>query len=153
MVKRLPDRLYRLIGFVGTSRPVSRLHPHAYRLTGGRGPIGRNFGVRNVIVVMTGARSGKVRKVPLYAFEDADRLVVIGSNAGSDREPAWVANLRANPLVSVLVGREQRAMLARETGGEERDRLWALAANGYPGYELYRQMTDRPIPVIVLEPA
>ena len=53
MAKRLPDRIYRVIGFVGTSRVVTRLHPHVYRLTGGRGPIGRNFGVQNVIVTMT----------------------------------------------------------------------------------------------------
>ena len=50
------------------------------------------------------------------------------------------------------MGREARRVRARETEGEERDRLWALAADGYPGYELYRQMTDREIPVVVLEP-
>ncbi len=152
MVKRLPTAMYRLIGIVGTSRPISKLHPHVYRLTGGRGPIGRNFGVLNIIVNTVGSKTGKARDVPLYAFADGDRLVVIGSNAGDDREPAWVGNLRATPDVSVLVGRERRAVRARETEGEERARLWALAANGYPGYELYRSMTDRHIPVVVLEP-
>jgi deazaflavin-dependent oxidoreductase (nitroreductase family) len=150
--KRLSDRTYRLIGAIGTSRPIARLHPHVYRLTGGRGPIGRNFGVLNVIVTMTGRTSGKRRDVPLYAFVDGDRLVVIGSNAGSDREPAWVGNLRANPDVTVLVGREVRAMRARETEGEERTRLWALAALGYRGYETYARSTDRHIPVIALDP-
>jgi F420H(2)-dependent quinone reductase len=150
--KRYSDRIYRLIGAVGTSRLFTRLHPRVYRLTGGRGPIGRNFGVLNVIVVMTGRTTGKRREVPLYAFADDARLVVIGSNAGSDREPAWVGNLRANPDVVVLVGPAQRAMRARETEGDERARLWALAANGYPGYELYARSTDRHIPVIALEP-
>jgi deazaflavin-dependent oxidoreductase (nitroreductase family) len=152
MVKRLPTAMYRLIGIVGTSRPVAKLHPHVYRLTGGRGPIGRNFGVLNIIVKTVGRRTGEPRDVPLYAFEDGDRLVVIGSNGGDDREPAWVGNLRATPDVHVVVGRERRALRARETEGEERARLWALAANGYPGYEVYRSMTDRHIPVIVLEP-
>jgi deazaflavin-dependent oxidoreductase (nitroreductase family) len=152
MVKRLPTAMYRLIGIVGTSRPVTKLHPHLYRLTGGRGPFGRNFGVLNIIVSTVGRKTGKPRDVPLYAFEDGDRLVVIGSNAGDDREPAWVGNLRATPDVHVQVGRERRAVRAREAEDEERARLWALAANGYPGYELYRTMTDRHIPVVVLEP-
>ena len=153
MARRYPDAMYRLIGWFGTSRPVSRLHPHVYRLIGGRWIFGENFGVLNVIVEMTGRRSGKVREVPLYAFRDGDRLVVIGSNAGDDREPAWVGNLRAHPDVQVRVGRDAHAMRAREAEGGERERCWAIAAAGYPGYETYRRMTERPIPVIVLEPA
>ena len=129
------------------------MHPHVYRATGGRWFVGRNFGVLNVIVTMTGRSSGRLREVPLYAFEDGARLVVIGSNAGSDREPAWVGNLRANPSASVRVGSVVRRVHAREVEGKERDRLWELAASGYPGYELYRTMTDRHLPVIVLEPA
>jgi deazaflavin-dependent oxidoreductase (nitroreductase family) len=152
MVKRLPTAMYRLIGFVGTSRPVTRLHPHLYRLTGGRGPLGRNFGVLNIIVYTIGRTTGKPRDVPLFAYEDGDRLVLIGSNGGDDREPSWVGNLRATPDVDVQVGRVRKAMRARETEGEERARLWALAATNYPGYELYRSMTDRRIPVVVLEP-
>ncbi len=153
MVDRLPDAMYRVIGFVGTSRVVTRLHPYLYRLTGGRGPIGHNFGVQNVIVTMTGRKTGKSRDVPLYAFPDGDRYVVIGSNAGDDREPAWVGNLRAEPRATLSVGRLAWAVRAHEAGGDERTRLWALAADAYRGYEVYRTMTDRTIPVVVLEPA
>jgi len=152
MAKHYSSWMYRLIGAVGTSRLVTRVHPHVYRATGGRWLVGRNFGVLNVIVTMTGRSSDRLREVPLYAFEDGARLVVIGSNAGSDREPAWVGNLRASPSASVRVGNVVRRVHAREVEGKERDRLWELAASGYPGYELYRTMTDRHIPVIVLEP-
>ena len=152
MVTRHSAAFYRLIGIIGTSRLVTRLHPVAYRLTGGRWITGRNLGVLNVIVVTTGRRSGRVREIPLYAFEDGDRLVVIGSNMGQDREPAWVGNLRAHPEVHVRVGRGLRAVLAREAAGEERERLWRLAAAGYPGYEDYARRTRRRIPVVVLEP-
>jgi F420H(2)-dependent quinone reductase len=152
MAKRYSSGMYRLIGAVGTNRVVTRLHPHVYRATGGRWPVGRNFGVLNVIVTMTGRRTGRLRDVPLFAFEDGPRLVVIGSNAGDDREPAWVGNLRANPYASVRVGHLVHRVRAREVEGAERDHLWALAADGYPGYELYRQMTARHIPVVVLEP-
>jgi deazaflavin-dependent oxidoreductase (nitroreductase family) len=152
MTTRHSAHFYRLIGKIGTSRLVSRIHPPVYRLTGGRWLVGRNLGVLNVIVVTTGRKTGRRRDIPLYAFEDGARLVVIGSRAGDDREPAWVGNLRAHPDARVLVGREERAMRARETDGAERDRLWSLAAGGYPGYELYAQWTHRRIPVIALEP-
>jgi deazaflavin-dependent oxidoreductase (nitroreductase family) len=145
--------MYRVIGLVGTSRIVTRLHPHAYRLTSGRGPIGRNFGVQNVIVTMTGRSSGRSREVPLYAVADGERYVLIGSNAGDDREPAWVGNLRADPTATLRVGRDVRAVRAREAAGDERERLWRLAADAYPGYEVYRARTRRVIPVVVLEPA
>ena len=153
MATRRSAALYRVIGIVGTSRIVTRIHPIAYRLTGGRGPIGRHLGVLNVIVSISGRASGKVRDVPLYAFPDEDRFVLIGSNGGGDREPAWCANLRANPEARLLVGRASRAVRAYEAQGSERNRLWALAADGYPGYEVYRARTSRTIPVVVLEPA
>lgn len=142
--------MYRLIGLVGTNRVVTRLHPPAYRITGGRGPIGRNFGVQNVILAMTGRRTGQTREVPLFAFPDGERYVVIGSNAGDDREPAWVGNLRADPSATLRVGRRVWPVHAHEAAGEERDRLWSLATAAYPGYGVYGAMTDRPIPVMVL---
>ena len=153
MVKRLPDRAYRVIGFVGTSRPVTRLHPHVYRLTGGRGPIGRNFGVQNVIITMAGRKSGRTREVPLFAIPDGANYIVIGSNGGDDREPAWVGNLRAEPRATLRVGRQHWPVHANEAEAAERERLWDLAATAYPGYEVYRTMTDRHIPVVVLAPA
>ena len=153
MARRLPDTVYRVIGLVGTSRVVTRIHPRVYRISGGRWVIGRNFGVQNVIVAMTGRRTGRLREVPLYAFSDGDRYVVIGSNAGGDREPAWVANLRADPRATLRVGRRVQPVEALEAAGQERDRLWGLAAAAYPGYEVYRRMTARHIPVIVLAPA
>jgi deazaflavin-dependent oxidoreductase (nitroreductase family) len=115
--------------------------------------VGRSFGVRSVVVETVGRRSGRVRAVPLFAAEDGACLVVIGSNSGRDREPSWVGNMRANPDVLVRVGRELRSMRARETEGEERARLWALAAETYPGFEDYARWTARRIPVVVLEPA
>jgi deazaflavin-dependent oxidoreductase (nitroreductase family) len=152
MATRRAHALYRAIGIVGTSRVVTRLHPVAYRATGGRGFIGRNFGVQNVIVTITGRRSGKPREVPLYAFPDGDRWVIIGSNAGDDREPAWVGTLRVHPGATLRIGRLVRGVRAHEAEGDERDRLWARAAADYPGYELYRARTSRTIPVVVLVP-
>ena len=152
MTTRRSSRFYWLIGKIGTSRLITRIHPPVYRLTGGRWLVGRQLGVRNIIVTTTGRRSGKVREIPLFAFEDGPRLVVIGSYMGRPEEPAWVGNLAAHPDTTVRMGRDVRPMRARIAEGDERDRLWALAARGYPGYEDYASWTSRKIPVVALEP-
>ena len=50
------------------------------------------------------------------------------------------------------VGSEHRPVHARLAAPEERDRLWALAVEAYPGYKDYQARADREIPVVVLEP-
>jgi deazaflavin-dependent oxidoreductase (nitroreductase family) len=153
MTTRRSPRFYRLVGLIGTSRLITRLHPPVYRLTGGRWIVGSNLGVRNVILTTIGRTSGRAREVPLFAFEDEGSLVVIGSYAGRDRDPAWVGNLVANPDATIRVGRDVRPVRARVVEGGERERLWALAVRAYPGYADYATWTRRRIPVIALDPA
>ena len=152
MASRRSSARYWIIGRVGTSRIVSRLHPRVYRLTGGRGIVGRSMGMRHVVVTTVGRRSGTVREIPLYATEDGPRLLLIGSYAGRDRDPAWVGNLEANPVADVRIGGDVRRMRAHLADGPERDRAWALAVDAYPGYEAYQRWTQRRIPVVVLVP-
>ena len=153
LARTLPATAYHLIGAVGTSRIVTRLHPVAYRWFGSTGLIGRSFGIRSVVLTTIGSRSGTTREVPLYALEDDDRFVVIGSNGGKERAPAWVGNLRATPDCTVRVGRRRVIPArAREAEGEERDRLWAAAVAAFPGYARYQQRVSRRIAVFVLEP-
>jgi deazaflavin-dependent oxidoreductase (nitroreductase family) len=152
MAKRRGDAYYRFFGTLGNSRVVTRLHPVAYRITGGRGLIGHNLGMLNVVLVTTGRQSGQVREAPLLATEDGDRIVIVASKNGSDREPGWVWNLRADPEAKVRVGSSVRDVRAYEASGDERERLWARAVEAYRGYDLYQRKTTRRIPVIVLEP-
>lgn len=99
-----------------------------------------------------GARSGKPRPAELYAYTDADRLVIVGSSGGSVRHPAWVHNLRAHPRATVQHGRTVREMTAREvTDPAERDRLWPLVVEQFPLYATYQRRTKRLIPLFVLE--
>jgi hypothetical protein len=87
-----PAAFYRLVGTLGNSRLVTRLHPIAYRATGGRWIVGRTLGMLHVVLTTTGQRTGRTRDAALYALEDGDRIVVVGSRNGSDREPGWVWN-------------------------------------------------------------
>jgi deazaflavin-dependent oxidoreductase (nitroreductase family) len=108
---------------------------------------------KKVTLISTGRRTAKPRPVSLYAFDDDDRLVIVGSAGGKADDPAWVANLRADPQASVRDGSAERAVRAREVDGSERDRLWRLVVDGFPLYETYQRRTKRTIPLFVLEPA
>jgi deazaflavin-dependent oxidoreductase (nitroreductase family) len=99
-----------------------------------------------------GRRSGQARDVTLYAFEDGDRLVVVGSVGGAARDPAWVHNLRAEPHAQVTRGAASHEVRAVEAEGAERDRLWTLATDAFPLYTTYQARTRRRIPIFVLEP-
>jgi F420H(2)-dependent quinone reductase len=110
------------------------------------------MGTLNITITTTGRRSGVDRTVPLYGFEDGDSIVVVGSRGGSAKDPAWAENLRADPSVRVQARGDSRPMFAREVSGDERARLWELAAEAFPTYRSYERRTRRLIPVFRLEP-
>ena len=105
----------------------------------------------NVTLTTTGRRSGEPRSVPLYAWEDADRLVVVGSQGGSPEDPHWARNLRAYPRATVKKGRTVIDVRASEVAAADRDRLWRLVVEAFPLYASYQRKTERVIPLFVLE--
>ena len=82
---------------------------------------------------------------------DGERLVVIGSNAGNERAPAWALNLKAHPDAEVQVGGAYRKVRARVAEGAERDGLWRRMNDQYGGFDDYRARTGREIDLFVLE--
>jgi F420H(2)-dependent quinone reductase len=106
-----------------------------------------------LILTTIGARSGQPRSVPLSFMPDGDQIVLIASNFGGTRNPAWYSNLRANPRADVTFRGRTRTFIAHEAGGIERDELWRRAVAYYPGYQAYQRRTGgRIIPIIVLTP-
>lgn len=105
-----------------------------------------------ITLTTTGRRTGQLRPVTLYAWPDGERLVIVGSRGGRATDPAWVANLRAEPRATVGTGRAARAVRAAEVAGEERERLWKLVCAAFPLYATYQRRTARTIPLFTLEP-
>jgi deazaflavin-dependent oxidoreductase (nitroreductase family) len=134
---------------------VLRLHQKVYELTDGR--VGhRMIGVPTLLLRTTGRRSGAVRTNGLVYAPDGDDYLVVASNGGADRPPAWLHNVRASPDVEVQIGRERQQGTARivEPSDPGYDRLWKIVnENNRDRYTAYQQQTTRPIPVIVLTPA
>ena len=103
-----------------------------------------------IIVTTRGARSGKVRKVPLMRVEHDGEYAAVASMGGAAKNPVWYFNLVANPLVEVRDGTVVRAMTAREVTGEEKAIWWERCVAAFPDYAKYQAKADREIPVFVL---
>jgi deazaflavin-dependent oxidoreductase (nitroreductase family) len=113
----------------------------------------RDTGLPVVIVTNTGNKTGSIRKTPLMRVKDGDNYILVGSMGGAPKNPVWVYNLRANPLVEIRDRHDTWSMRVREVvDAGERSRLWAIAVQAYPPYEDYQKRTTRKIPVFVAEP-
>lgn len=120
-----------------------------YRATGGK--VTGDFAGRPLLLLTTiGARSGQRRTSPLVYTTDGDRLVVVASKGGSDTNPDWYHNLRANPVATVELGEDRFEVNAEVTDGAERDRLFNQVVELMPGFGDYQRNTNRLIPVVVL---
>jgi F420H(2)-dependent quinone reductase len=128
------------------------LHQAVYERTDGR--LGhRLIGVPSLILRTTGHRSGLTRTAVLTYGCDDGGYVVVASNGGQDRPPAWLHNVRANPEVGIQVGRLRAAGRARivEAGDPDYPRLWQLVNQVNHGrYDGYQRRTTRPIALVVL---
>lgn len=129
---------------------ITRVHRALYRATGGR--VGAKLlGIRVLLLTTIGRRSGKERVTPLLYVPDEKGFVVIASNAGDERDPAWWLNLRARPDATVQAGRERCAVRAREALPDEDALLWPKLVSAYRFYPRYRARAKRRIPIVILE--
>jgi F420H(2)-dependent quinone reductase len=127
-------------------------HTAVYRATGGL--IGHRVPGAPPMLLLDhiGAKSGKVRTIPLAYLRDGENVVLVASKGGHPRNPAWFHNLVANPETTIQIGSDRRAVSARVAEGKERERLWGEVVKLYGGYRDYQQRTEREIPLVVLEP-
>jgi F420H(2)-dependent quinone reductase len=132
-------------------RWTGKMNVPLYRLSGGRlmGKVGR---APVLLLTTTGRKSGQRRTAPVVYLADGENVVVINTNAGNGKIPAWSLNLKANPEAEVEVGRRRYPVRARLAEGEECADLWRRHNEQYGGFDFYETKLDREISVIVLEP-
>jgi deazaflavin-dependent oxidoreductase (nitroreductase family) len=128
---------------------------------------GRFEGAPVLLLTTTGAKTGQRRVNPMMYLAEAvlgvsdsqgsgtegDRIYVFASKAGAPTNPDWYHNLVANPQVTVERGTEKYEAVATPLTGAERDRIYAIQAERYPGFAEYQEKTTRTIPVVSLERA
>ena len=129
-----------------------KLHRRVYAW---HGALGRRFAwVPCLVLTTTGRKSGLVRDSVLAYADDGATRVVVASDGGSDRPPAWLLNVRADPAVHVQVGEERYEASARVVTPDDPDyaRLWLLV-NSINGnrYDAYQSKTERPIAMVALD--
>ncbi len=108
-----------------------------------------------VVLTSVGARSREHREVPLAYFTDGGDVILIASNWGGARHPAWYHNLRAHPECELHIGPRGGSFVAREVVGGDRDRLYELAVdrlNHVFALHDKRSGEARTIPVVRLTP-
>lgn len=107
-------------------------------------------GAQLLLLTTTGARSGQPHTVPLGYRPDGDDLIVIASNNGAPKPPAWYHNLVANPETTVEVGTARYQAQSTTAIGAERERLVALLAREMPFLADHEQRAGREIPIVIL---
>jgi len=109
-------------------------------------------GLPVILLTTRGAKSGKLRKVPLMRVEHEGKYAAVASMGGAPKNPVWYYNIVAEPNVELQDGPVRRDMVAREVQGEEKAVWWDRAVAAFADYARYQEKTDRQIPVFVIEP-
>src|SRR5258707_14487465 len=132
---------------------VNVIHRTIYNASGGR-IAGKGYGMPVLALTTTGRKSGRPRTVMLTSpLREGDKIVIVASKGGDDRNPEWYLNLKANPNVEVKLGSKTNPMVAHIAEGSERADLWQRLTSDHKNYADYQTKTDREIPVVVLDPA
>jgi deazaflavin-dependent oxidoreductase (nitroreductase family) len=120
-----------------------------------RGRLSLAVGAPVGLLQSVGAKTGQVRRTPLLYLQHPDEIILVASNGGSRRHPAWLHNVKSNPDVWFLTAEDGWCQYrARIQHGEAREERWKRALDLYAGYQTYQERAhDRQIPVVVLERA
>jgi deazaflavin-dependent oxidoreductase (nitroreductase family) len=127
---------------------------HKLVFTASKGRLaGRGSGMPVLMLTTTGRKSGQPRTTMLTSpLLDDGRIMLVASNGGDDRDPAWLHNLRADPQVQVTMEGRTVPMTAHVADATEKAELWPRIVADHANYAGYQAKTERDIPVVVLEP-
>ncbi|NGX06113.1 nitroreductase/quinone reductase family protein [Mycobacteroides franklinii] len=110
------------------------------------------FGMPVVELHTVGRKSGQPRSCYLTTpVHDADRVVLVASKGGDDRNPEWYLNLQARPDAELVINGRRHRVRTRTAETQERAELWPQIVAAYDGYAGYQRRTSREIPVVICE--
>lgn len=125
---------------------------NAFLLRISRGRIGSKLGAQTILLLETiGRKTGQPRVVPIAYFFHEGQYLIVASNWGKDKHADWYLNLLNNPHAKLQVNGKTIHTEARDTQGDEYDRLWDFATEKHPSYLNYQKMTSPHIPIVVFE--
>lgn len=140
----------RLAGSAGAIA-AAKAHAWLYKRSGGR--LGRTLvGIDVLVLRTTGRRSGQPREAPLGYVRDGKAFAVVASNAAAEATPAWWLNLQADPDAVVVLDGKEHPVHARRATDEEVARVWPKLQAMYVGFDHYKAIATREMPVVMLDP-
>ena len=104
-----------------------------------------------LVIETTGRRSNKRRAAPVAYWVENGAYFIGGGAAGMTRVD-WVANLRAHPNASVVVGRQRIRVHAEELLGDDYDSVRNHALSLWQGVPKYERLSGRRVPYFRLTP-
>ena len=125
-------------------------HVRSYVETGGENGY-LYHGMPTLLLTTRGRKSGKLRRTALIHGQDGDRYLLVATNGGVPRHPAWYLNLVEHPDVGVQVCPDKFSAHARTATAEEKPRLWRRMASILPRYDAYQEKARREIPPVMVE--
>lgn len=120
-----------------------------FRANGGK--VGGPFeGGTLLLLHTTGAKSGKERLSPLAYFTVDGKMLIVGSFAGAEHDPAWVHNVRATPKAHIEIGTDAYDVDVRELPADERAEVYPKLIERAPVFTEYQTRTTREFPLFEL---
>lgn len=157
--RAVPDPIYRMVEKAAISGWFRKIGPKIvppldralHKLTGGRvmlaGPV-----LPTLMLTAIGRKSGKERKTPLACLPHEDGWIVVASNFGKEKHPAWSANLMANPQASISYKGVDHDVTAKLLDEDEKADLWPMLNDAWPNFDKYAEVSGRDLRVFHLLP-
>lgn len=106
-----------------------------------------------LVLTTTGARSGEPREAPVACVVEPDGTwLVVGSNFGREKHPAWTGNLLADPNAVVTRLGTTTPVTATLLEGDARDAAWGDLMGLIPVFDRYEDRSGRSLRVFRLTP-
>jgi deazaflavin-dependent oxidoreductase (nitroreductase family) len=128
--------------------PLDKL---TYKVTKGRRGLSPPA-MTTALLTTTGRRSGRLTTTPVLVLPDDGSFIVVGSNYGRDRHPAWTYNLMATPRAKLQMKTQVRDVVATRLDEDQALSYWPRLHKMWPGWQTYRKITDRDFRMFRLQP-
>jgi F420H(2)-dependent quinone reductase len=131
-------------------KAFTRFQIFLYKRSGGKFG-GKMMGFDVLLLTTIGRKSGKTYTTPLGYFKYKDGVIIVASNGGREKNPAWFLNIKENNKVKYQIINKEINGKAQILSGEEKETAWQLVVSEAPQYEKYKTNTMREIPVLLLQ--
>jgi deazaflavin-dependent oxidoreductase (nitroreductase family) len=128
---------------------MAKPHRWLYQRFGGRF-INRKEDSTVLMLTTTGRKSGEQRSVLVIHAKDGDDFIVVGSNWGMDKPPAWLLNLQASPEAKVTMAPDEYSVRAEFPEGAEGERCWDLLVEVVPQLPGVAENANRKLQIVKL---